>query len=115
MLTHITVLCALRIAGIGSWRNFCKSSLARKLILFTLIDSWLFAYASAVLLFGVGSSLNDVSRADHGLEMRLWRRRTRAEKGGSVSKKRSIDDPYALSFFHLLSDCVRDRHLVVHQ
>ena len=58
ILTHLSALCSIRLAHIGSFKAFGRLGFARKVIVLTLVDSWLFAYASALLLFGVGSSLD---------------------------------------------------------
>lgn len=66
-LTVLTILCTLRIASLESWRKFKRVSLARKLILLTLLDSWLFTFASALVLFGIGSALSQAT-----CELGIW-------------------------------------------
>ena len=67
VLTFLSALLAVRLYSVGSFRGFLKLRLARQLIVFTLIDSWLFCWASAVILFGVGSSLNHTA-----CEIGIW-------------------------------------------
>jgi len=66
VLSHLTALTAFRVRSVGTYKNLLRISFARQLIIFTLVDSWLFAFASATLLFGVGSSY-DTAACDVGI------------------------------------------------
>lgn len=67
VLSLLSALLAVRLYSVASIRGFIRLRLARQLIVFTLVDSWLFCWASAVILFGVGSSLNHTA-----CEIGIW-------------------------------------------
>lgn len=67
VLSFLSALLAVRLYSVGSFRGFVRLRLARQLIVFTLLDSWLFCWASAVILFGVGSALNHTA-----CEIGIW-------------------------------------------
>lgn len=62
VLALLSALNVIRLLGVGvNWERWTTISMARKLVVFTLLDSWLFCYCSAVLLFGVDAGLDQIA------------------------------------------------------
>ena len=52
-------LVAVRISNIGSLRAVWRSNIVRKMALAVLINAWVFSLTTGVLMFGLGTGMND--------------------------------------------------------
>lgn len=63
VIALLSALLMQRVSKMGSWSGLRRAGYTRLLVVALLFDSWLFAFASAVVLFGVDSGLNDIACA----------------------------------------------------